>query len=161
MSVSNQRNIPDLTLHSDNPILQKLHQERVLHEEEVSRLKNELRDARNELFAIRQKLMKHLVEAHQDDFEIFYNRLMNLKTIELILWEEYNLLKHDLITQLRNREIDNFTYRKQLKPLGVKATEATDEVLDFYSKGIREIFGTDSNLFTIDSLQSLMQNATT
>lgn len=156
MPNNNEQSISDLTPRPDNPILQKLHKERALYEEEVSMLKKELREARNELFATRQRLREELIKVHQEEFDVFYNQLMNQKTLELILWEEYNLQKHSLLKRLRSKQIDNCTYRKLLKPLSVKANQSSDAVHEFYSDGIKRIFGSDSHLFSIDSLQSIV-----
>lgn len=148
--------VPDLTPRSDNPILQKLHEERAEHEAEVKRLNQELRAARNELFAIRQRLKAELVKAHQEEFDIFYNRLMNLKSIEMIYREEYLKKKHSLLKQLHEREIDISEYRKELKPLSLKANQTCDAVQEFYTEGIVRIFGDDCRFFSIDGLASFV-----
>ncbi len=92
-----KQSVPDLTPRSDNPILQKLHAERAEHETEVKRLNQELKKARNELFSIRQRLKAELVKAHQEEFDNFYSRLMNLKSIEMIYREAYLKKKHSLL----------------------------------------------------------------
>lgn len=148
---------PDLTPRSDNPILQKLHQERAEHEKEVKELNRELIKARNELFAIKQRLRFELIKANREKFETFYNQLMNLKTIELILWEEYNQRRHDLLPLLRKQEIDNSTYRRQLRPLSDKISDTRMSIQIFYHEGIERLFGADSHLFSIDGLQSLVK----
>lgn len=160
MNINHNQSIPDLTPCSDNPILQKLHQERAEHEKEVKRLNNELRMARNELFSTRQRLRVELVKTHQEDFDSFYNQLMNLKSVELMLWEEYHLQKHILLQQLRNQQIDNSTYRRALRPYSIKANESSDAVREFYSEGVERIFGVDKNLFSIDVLQTLVTAST-
>lgn len=82
MNINHNQSIPDLTPCSDNPILQKLHQERAEHEKDVKRLNNELRMARNKLFSTRQRLRVELVKAHQEEFDSFYNKLVNLKSVK-------------------------------------------------------------------------------
>lgn len=137
MKSNQNQSIPDLTPCSDNPILQKLHQERAEHEKEVKRLNNELRMARNELFSTRQRLRVELVKAHQEKFDSFYNQLMNLKSVELMLWEEYHLHKHILLQQLRNQQIDNSTYRRTLRPYNI--LRPTNQVMpygNFMKKGL-------------------------
>ena len=156
MNINHNQSIPDLTPCSDNPILQKLHQERAEHEKDVKRLNNELRMARNKLFSTRQRLRVELVKAHQEEFDSFYNKLVNLKSVELMLWEEYHLQKHNLLQQLRNQQIDNSTYRRTLRPYSIKANESSDAVREFYSEGVERIFGVDKNLFSIDVLQTLV-----
>lgn len=160
MNINHNQSIPDLTLCSDNPILQKLHQERAEHEKDVKRLNNELRMARNKLFSTRQRLRVELVKAHQEEFDSFYNKLVNLKSVELMLWEEYHLQKHNLLQQLRNQQIDNSTYRRTLRPYSIKANESSDAVREFYSEGVERIFGVDKNLFSIDVLQTLVTAST-
>ncbi len=160
MNINHNQSIPDLTPCSDNPILQKLHQERAEHEKDVKRLNNELRMARNKLFSTRQRLRVELVKAHQEEFDSFYNKLVNLKSVELMLWEEYHLQKHNLLQQLRNQQIDNSTYRRTLRPYSIKANESSDAVREFYSEGVERIFGVDKNLFSIDVLQTLVTAST-
>ena len=77
---------------------------------------------------------------------------MNLKTVELMVSEEYSLLKHNLLEQLRHREIDNSTYRKLLREPGKKANLARKNVLDFFSSEIERIFGEDKTLFNLNNL---------
>ena len=161
MKSNQNQSIPDLTPCSDNPILQKLHQERAEHEKEVKRLNNELRVARNELFSTRQRLRMELVKAHQEEFDSFYNQLMNLKSVELMLWEEYHLQKHILLKQFRNQQIDNSTYRRTLRQYSIKANNSSNIVREFYSEGVERIFGIDKNLFSIDVLQTLVKASTT
>ncbi|MBD5184669.1 MAG: hypothetical protein HDS97_07250 [Bacteroidales bacterium] len=161
MKSNQNQSIPDLTPCSDNPILQKLHQERAEHEKEVKRLNNELRVARNELFSTRQRLKMELVKAHQEEFDSFYNQLMNLKSVELMLWEEYHLQKYNLLHQLRNQQIDNSTYRRTLRQYSIKANNSSNIVREFYSEGVERIFGMDKNLFSIDVLQTLVKASTT
>ena len=160
MNINHNQSIPDLTPCSDNPILQKLHQERAEHEKDVKRLNNELGMARNKLFSTRQRLRVELVKAHQEEFDSFYNKLVNLKSVELMLWEEYHLQKHNLLQQLRNQQIDNSTYRRTLRPYSIKANESSDAVREFYSEGVERIFGVDKNLFSIDVLQTLVTAST-
>ena len=160
MNINHNQSIPDLTPCSDKPILQKLHQERAEHEKDVKRLNNELRMARNKLFSTRQRLRVELVKAHQEEFDSFYNKLVNLKSVELMLWEEYHLQKHNLLQQLRNQQIDNSTYRRTLRPYSIKANESSDAVREFYSEGVERIFGVDKNLFSIDVLQTLVTAST-
>ena len=160
MNINHNQSIPDLTPCSDNPILQKLHQERAEHEKDVKRLNNELRMARNKLFSTRQRLRVELVKAHQEEFDSFYNKLVNLKSVELMLWEEYHLQKHNLLQQLRNQQLDNSTYRRTLRPYIIKANESSDAVREFYSEGVERIFGVDKNLFSIDVLQTLVTAST-
>ena len=154
MNINHNQSIPDLTPCSDNPILQKLHQERAEHEKDVKRLNNELRMARNKLFSTRQRLRVELVKAHQEEFDSFYNKLVNLKSVELMLWEEYHLQKHILLQQLRNQQIDNSTYRRTLRPYSIKANESSDAVREFYEEGIERIFGSDKSLFDINNIGS-------
>ena len=160
MNINQNQSIPDFTPCSDNPILQKLHQERAEHEKEVKRLNNELRMARNELFSTRQRLRVELVKAHQEEFDSFYNQLMNLKSVELMLWEEYHLQKHNLLQQLRNQQIDNSTYRRTLRPYNIKANESSDALREFYEEGIERIFGEDRILFSIEVLHTLVTAST-
>ena len=123
-------------------------------------MNNELRMARNELFSTRQRLRVELVKAHQEEFDSFYNQLMNLKSVELMLWEEYHLQKHNLLQQLRNQQIDNSTYRKTLRPYSIKANESSDALREFYEEGIERIFSEDINLFSIEVLHTLVTAST-
>lgn len=79
---------------------------------------------------------------------------MNLKSVELMLWEEYHLQKHILLQQLRNQQIDNSTYRRTLRPYSIKANESSDAVREFYEEGIERIFGSDKSLFDINNIGS-------
>ena len=100
----------DLTPTPDNPITLKLHQERVRYESEIKELRDELKNAYNNLYQTRKRLKEELIKAHRTEYDIFYNKLMNIKSIELILSSEYSLLKYNLLTKLRCGEIDNSTY---------------------------------------------------
>lgn len=143
---------PDLTPRPDNPITLKLHQERVRYESEIKELRTELKETYDKLCHTRKRLKEELITAHRSEYDIFYNKLINLKTIELILSEEYSLLKYTLLKQLRSGMIDNSTYRRLLKEPGEKANQAGADVNTFYKEEIAKIFGDDKNLFDINSL---------
>ncbi len=134
---------PDLTPRQDNPITQKLHQERVRYESEIKGLRKELKETYDKLYHTRKRLKEELITVHRAEYDVFYNNLMNLKTIELILTEEYSLLKYNLLKQLRSGMIDNSTYRRLLKEPGEKANQAGENVCKFYTEGIAKIFGDD------------------
>lgn len=144
----------DLTPTPDNPITLKLHQERVRYETEIKELRKELNDAYHNLYQTRKRLKEELMKTHRSEYDAFFNKLMNLKSIELILSGEYSLLKHNLLKKLRCGEIDNSTYRRLLKEPGKKANQAREDVYEFYSDGISKIFGDDKNLFDINDLDS-------
>ena len=146
------RTHPDLTPKSDNSIIIKLHQERKRHEEDLKAVKQELKATYNKLFQTRQRLKEELIKSHRSEYDVFINKLMNLKTVELMVSEEYSLLKHNLLEQLRHREIDNSTYRKLLRESGKKANLARKNVLDFFSSEIERIFGEDKTLFNLNNL---------
>lgn len=149
---SMENRCPDLTPRPDNPITLKLHQERVRYESEIKELRKELKETYDKLYHTRKRLKEELITAHRTEYDVFYNNLMNLKTIELILSEEYSLLKYNLLKQLRSGMIDNSTYRRLLKEPGEKANQAGENVYKFYTEGIAKIFGDDKKLFNINSL---------
>ena len=144
----------DLTPTPDNPITLKLHQERVRYESEIKELRDELKNAYNNLYQTRKRLKEELIKAHRTEYDIFYNKLMNLKSIELILSSEYSLLKYDLLTKLRCGEIANSTYRRLLKEPGKKARQAQADVIEFFLSEIERIFGEDKKLFKLDNLNN-------
>lgn len=143
----------NMTSRSDNSAIMNLHQEKEEYETEIKELRVALRDRNSKLRLTRKRLREELKNAHRAEYDVFYNKLMNLKSIELILSGKYSSLKLNLLKELRCKAIDNLTYRKLIKEAKNKANKARECVYEFYSYEIEKIFGSYKNLFRLKDLE--------
>lgn len=142
-----EQDLNNLTPSPNNPVVNKLHSERIEHEREVKELKDRLISVGNELYAIRKRFCRYLIMNHYDEYAAFYKEYLDKKesTAQKLLALKRN--KRSLLAKLRSGKIDNATYRKCIKQYASQYSEVVCSLQGFVSKEINLIFGENGDLF--------------
>ena len=114
----------------------------------VKHLEKELRQTAREHSDMTHTLRLELIKANREEFDKFYNTLVNLGTIAKLQENEREISKYQLLEQLRNGSLSRSAYLLTIKRQKESIKEANNKYYSFYSQGIKTLFPNDYELFT-------------
>lgn len=136
--------------------LESLHNEIASLKGEMQKLNEAIHNTGIRLIDVQQQLRIELIEANRFEFDKFYNKYLNLKTIIKFREDDLSNAKYYLLQDLRDGKVSRSTYLKTIMRLKENLAEAQNRYYAFYTTEIKKLFPNDWNLFNPAKLKDIV-----
>lgn len=131
--------------------------EKVRYDNYITKLKKDLKQARELSLKCQNKIKSLIFRQHRDEVTECYNKYVNLQTEARQSRERFYEQRIELRKALLSGKIDNITYQRKLMTLKKQAREAEYQSWLFQYEGLRTVLGDDAQYLDFSDLEQLIK----
>ncbi len=122
-------------------------------------LKAELRAAREQALAYKDRLAKLLVETNREAVTAYHEKCLNLQNAANLRYEHFIKRRIELRKQLHAGEISSKEYQQTFHSIKIERQNAGLAAQNYEQAGLTEIFGNDARLLSFEIIDNIIKNS--